>query len=507
VKPFALADNRTGGLVADGGTGGDVGLDAKWGVTPQLTLDLTANTDFSQVEVDQEQVNLDRFNLFFPERRDFFLENEGTFAFWDTQLRNYRTGSSNRRFRLFNSRAVGLGPDRRPVPILGGARLTGRAGPLEVGGLVMQTRRRIDPLLEPASGAGGRADTLGAENFAVARLKVPIGVSGALGGMFINRQSTGGGERWNRSFGLDGNVALGNLVASAYWAGTRTGAGSSSPPRATEGDESIAMAQLAWRDPIWNASALYKRVGAAFDPQVGFVDRRGVERWFATLGAHPRPGGIPLVLELNPYVDVDVYTNTTSGVTETRTLAPGFITTFMDGGTLELTWRDRFERVLSPFAVAGQPVPLGTYDFEEFSATYTVPASHALSGRLGFTRGGFFDGERNSLGVQLLWRPDVHWQISGGAQRNELELGGRPFTADLYNVRLRYAHDTRTFGSLFVQYNEAAEEVVTNARFNLMHAPLSDVFVVFTERRSTAGGGSSVLERGVTLKVTQLLTF
>jgi hypothetical protein len=109
--------------------------------------------------------------------------------------------------------------------------------------------------------------------------------------------------------------------------------------------------------------------------------------------------------------------------------------------------------------------------------------------------------------VQLLWRPDVHWQISGGAQRNELEPGGRPFTADLYNVRLRYAHDTRTFGSLFVQYNEAAEEVVTNARFNLMHAPLSDVFVVFTERRSTAGGGSSVLERGVTLKVTQLLTF
>jgi hypothetical protein len=205
---------------------------------------------------------------------------------------------------------------------------------------------------------------------------------------------------------------------------------------------------------------------------------------------------------------VDVYTNTGSGVMETRTINPGFITTFIDGGTLELSYRDRFERVLSPFPIAGQSVPVGVYDFNEFAATYTVPASHALSGSLSLTRGGFFDGDRNSLGAQLLYRPNVHWQLSGGVQRNELELAGEAFTADLYSVRVRYAHDTRTFASVFVQYNEAAEEVVTNARFNLMHAPLSDVFLVFTERRSTAGGpGSAVLERGITLKVTQLLAF
>lgn len=523
VKPFAMADNRGGGLVVDGGTGADLGVDAKWGVTPQLTLDLTANTDFSQVEVDQEQVNLDRFNLFFPERRDFFLENEGTFAFWDTQVRNYRTGSSNRRFRLFNSRAVGLGPDRRPVPILGGARLTGRAGPFEVGGLVMQTRRRIDPRPEALGEDVGvpALDTLAAENVSVARLKVPIGVAGALGGMFVNRQSSSGAGSWNRSFGIDGNIALGNLIASAYWAGTRTHDPGSHPlgeglgeglestganASATELDRNIAMAQLAWRDPIWNASALYKRVGADFDPQVGFVDRRGVERWFATLGAHPRPQGIPLVLELNPYVDVDLYTNAASGVTETRTVESGFITTFVDGGTLALTWRDRFERVLTPFTVAGQAVPLGSYDFQEFSSTYTVPASHSLSGRLSFTRGGFFDGTRTSLGLEMLYRPNVHWQLSAGAQRNQLELAGTPFTADLYTMRARYAHDTRTFGSLFVQYNGAAEEVITNARFNLMHAPLSDIFVVFTERRGI-GADRQVLERGITLKVTQLLAF
>ena len=100
----------------------------KWGLTPKMTLDLTVNTDFSQVEVDREQVNLTRFSLFFPERRDFFLENEGTFAFSDIAIRNYRTGSSPNRFRLFNSRRIGLSDTREALPIGGGARMTGRIG-------------------------------------------------------------------------------------------------------------------------------------------------------------------------------------------------------------------------------------------------------------------------------------------------------------------------------------------------------------------------------------------
>ncbi|MBT8404103.1 MAG: carbohydrate binding family 9 domain-containing protein [Gemmatimonadetes bacterium] len=504
VKPAALVTSRDGRSVRDPGTDGDIGLDVKWGLTPGLTLDVTLNTDFSQVEVDQEQVNLDRFSLFFPELRDFFLENEGIFGFQDVQIRNYRTGSSNRSFRLFNSRRIGLGPDRRPVPILGGARLTGRAAGLELGFLGMRTRA-VDPVDDGALG-------LPAEDFAVGRVKAPVGERGSVGAMWVHRSERASGANvTNRAYGVDANLQfLGNLVVNAYAA--RTGGDDGSPDSAvSEGNRDAAMLQLAWRDPLWNTSILLKHVGDAFDPAVGFVDRRGVRRLFATFGAHPRPTGIPGVLEVNPYVDVDVYTNL-DGVEETRRVTPGLQVTTRDGGSLVFELRDRYERVLEPFPIAGTEVPVGAFDFTEWSARYTVPASHALSGRLSLTRGGFYDGDRTSIGVALLYRPNPHWQVSAGAQRNELDFGGRAFTANLYDARVRYAHDTRTFASLFTQYNEAADELVVNARLNLIHAPLSDLFVVFTERRrlSTdldAGIGKGRIERGITLKLTRLLAF
>ena len=504
VKPSVLVADRAGPAVARVGSDADVGLDAKWGLTPGLTLDLTANTDFSQVDVDQEQINLDRFSLFFPEQRDFFLENEGVFGFQDVQIRNYRTGSSNRSFRLFNSRRIGLGADRRPVPILGGARLTGRAGGLELGFLDMQTRT---------------TDLGPAENFAVGRVIAPLGSAGSAGVMFVNRTTTSGPVKaTNQAYGFDANLQfLGNLVFNAYVArtggdapddgGGESGAGADSG----SGNRNAAMVQLAWRDPLWDLSVLAKHVGDEFDPQVGFVDRRGVRRLFSTVGAHPRPGGIPGVLEINPYLDVDIYTDL-GGVTETRTITPGMRLGMSDGGAFVIEYRNRFERVVEPFPLAGVEVPIGDFDFDEISVSYTVPASHALSGRASLTRGGFYDGERTSVGASLLYRPSPQVQISAGAQRTDLELAGEVFTANLYNARVRYSHNTRAFATLFAQYNQASEELVTNARINLIHAPLSDVFLVFTERRDLGFGDEGdtrrgLVERGITLKVTRLLAF
>ena len=140
AKPYALAANQSGSSVAAGKQGGDgaVGLDVKYGVTPGLTLDLTVNTDFSQVEVDQERVNLTRFPLFFPEQRDFFVENSGSFTFGDQTEREYRMGASLRDFTLFHSRAVGL-QGGQPIPILAGGRLSGAVGDWSVGMLDMRT--------------------------------------------------------------------------------------------------------------------------------------------------------------------------------------------------------------------------------------------------------------------------------------------------------------------------------------------------------------------------------
>ncbi|MEY4608773.1 MAG: hypothetical protein RL625_990, partial [Gemmatimonadota bacterium] len=156
VKPYLVGSDSRGAQVPTTalGTARDAGLDVKYGLTPSMTLDATYNTDFSQVEVDQEQVNLTRFSLFFPERREFFIENAGSFIFGDTEERNYRMGAGPRDFTLFNSRQIGLTADGRPIPIVGGGRISGRAGAWELGVLDMQTQA---------------SEALPAENFGVVR--------------------------------------------------------------------------------------------------------------------------------------------------------------------------------------------------------------------------------------------------------------------------------------------------------------------------------------------------
>jgi len=495
VKPYALGSRLDGSQQAEVNTTQDVGLDVKWGITPRMTLDLTANTDFSQVEVDAEQVNLTRFSLFFPEKRDFFLENEGTFAFQDVSIRNFRTGSSPRSFRLFHSRRIGLSSTREVLPILGGARLTGRVGErFEIGFLEMQTRKLSGP-------DGGSLSA--AENFAVGRIRAHLSGGSSIGAMLVSRQETGTGDttaEYNRAYGVDGTFNLfQNLVLSAYVAGT--------DERIPLGDQTSAtMLQAAWRSDIVNVSGLYKNVGDGFNPGVGFVDRRGVHRYFATAGLHPklRRRG---VLEVNPVIDVDYFTNL-DGSLESRRITPRLNIRFMNGGSLSINYADRYERLFEATSIAGAPVAAGTYEWREPSLRYSAPASETLSGSVSLSGGDFYGGRRTSVSGRMKFRPNEHFSLDLAAQHNDLDLAGRDFTADLFSARLRYARDTRTFVMGFVQYNEATEELTTNVRFNLIHAPLSDFFLVFTERRSLADGvANQVLERGVTLKGTKLLAF
>lgn len=495
VKPYALGDYLSQAPTLSDETAGDLGLDVKWGLTPRLTLDLTANTDFSQVEVDQEQINLTRFSLFFPERRDFFLENEGTFGFQDTSIRNYRMGSNPRSFRLFNSRRIGLSNTREALPIAGGARLTGRVGDrFEVGLLDMQTRSTS------GLASGGRYD---AENFAVARVKAHLADgSTQIGGMLINREQTGGAGAgtYNRSYGIDSNISVaGNLNLAGYWART-----DDSSPTGTDTD--ITMLQAAWRSTLWNVSTLFKHVGDGFNPRTGFVDRTSVRRYFGTVGVHPRvlTTGIR---EINPYVDFDAYTNL-SGDLETRRVEFGTVFSLMAGGAVTLSVSDRLERLFEVTPIAGVPVATGSYEWIEPSVRVQTPGHLPVFVTGSVRWGDFYGGKRTSISGNLTLRPNQHFSLVAGAQHNDLELGGNSFTADLFSARLRYAHDTRTFFLAFLQYNESTEELITNVRFNLIHAPLSDVFLVFTERRTLADTAlEGLLERGVTLKVTKLLAF
>jgi len=484
LKPYLKAADATGALKdpADRGTTGDFGMDLKYGLTPRLTLDLTYATDFSQVEVDQERVNLTRFSLFFPEKRDFFMENSGVFSFGDLSERNFRMGASPRDFTLFHSRRIGLA-EGRPVSIVGGGRLTGSVGDTELGFLAMRT--------ESALG-------LPRENFAVARVRHSFASGLQVGGLFAGRDAVGKGVNdYNRSYGADVNYAwAGKLLFHSYLSATDY-------PGA-EGNNRAGRVSAAFRDQFWDVSALYREVGDAFDPGLGFVARRGIRHSYGTVGVHPRPD-LPGVLELNPYLEAHYITNMRSAL-ETREGTAGLGVLFSDGGQMRSQVTDRLEIINEAFLVAGEgEVPAGRYRFTEASLTYTASAARPLSGEVQLAGGEFFSGNRTSLTLSGNWRPSRHIALGLQAQRNDISLPGDEFTADVIGARVDFAGSRRLFLNSFVQYNTASEEVVTNIRLNLIHAPLSDIFLVFSERRNVEAG--RVLEREITLKGTKLLSF
>ena len=487
VKPFALASKPSGTLLEGQGTELDAGLDLKYGLTPGLTLDLTANTDFSQVEVDQAQVNLTRFSLFFPERREFFLENAGLFQFGDQGNRQTRSGVSSRDFTLFHSRRIGLTPSGAPLPILGGGRVTGSAGPVSVGLLNMQTRSE---------------GSFAAENFSVARVRGEPTPGLSVGGIFVNRAETGGGTAANRSYGVDANLQAmnGYLLIQSYLAATD----------GTEGDGSsldrgwAGRVSAGWRGPFLEAYALFRHFDDELSPGVGFVRRKGMRHGYATIGVRPRVERLGL-LTVNPYIDAHGYADF-DGDLQTRLATAGLGLEFRDGGNATLEVTDRFERVDDPFTVRGVQVDAGSYDFVEGSASYQSSGARPLSGRVNVSGGNYFGGDRRSVGGTLLGRLGARLLLDVSVSHNRIDLPGQAATTvDLYGTNLDVFFSTTLMTSAFVQYNEAAQQLVTNVRFRWIHAPLSDLYLVLTERRDTAA--NQVLDRFLTAKVTKMVSF
>ncbi len=485
VKPYAVASRAEGGAGGESGRGSpDAGLDLKYGVTPRLTLDLTWRTDFSQVEVDQERVNLTRFSLFFPERRDFFTENSGVFSFGDITERNYRSGSSLSDFTLFHSRRIGLDASGQEVPIVGGGRLTGRTAGLEIGALDMQTRA---------------ARGLPEENFAVLRAKRTVEGVGDFGAIFVNRQATDGSGSFNRTYGVEANLAPHRYLRIDSYLSRVDDA-------TATGSDWAGRVWVGWRDPFWNVSASIKQVGDGFVPRVGFVRRRGVRQEYGTVGVHVRPASIGWLNEVNPFTEMG-YTTDLSGRLLSRSWTGSLDVSYRDGGSFGFDLVDDFERLDEPFAVRPDAVvPAGDYAFRTARVSAGTSAGRPLWARVSLANGGFYDGRRTTLSLSGQWRVDYHLAFDFSGERNEVSLpDAADFAANVYGLRAIFAASTRFFTSAFVQYNALTEEVVTNVRLDYIHAPLSDLFLVYTERRDRTSGAPT--DRLLSFKVTKAMAF
>jgi len=452
IKPFAVSDRQ----LNDAGTqSDDIGLDLKYGLTSSLTLDLTYNTDFSQVEADDERINLTRFPLFFPEKRDFFLENSDIFTFGDISKYGYRLspGRYTRDFFLFHSRRIGLS-DGQPIPILGGGRLSGNIGGTEIGILNMTTERRGDQL---------------SQDFGVLRLRRTIFEKSSLGAMIVNRSDN---ESQNRNVGIDANFELfKRLLIYSYHALT-VGEGDGI-------DNSASRIAVAWRDTFWNTGFYLKRAGESFDPQVGYIKRSNVNESYGTIGFHKRYRNRP-ILEINPYLEGNQIERS-DGHLETQNISIGLDVVFLNGARLMSKLNKNFEDVPYSFELYGSTVTEGDYNFNGYSSHFISNQSLPISASIGFSGGGFYGGKNNSTIFKAKLRKDYRFSLEVGAQRNEIRLGAMSTLANTYSVKFKFNLSTTLLNSVYMQYNEADKRLITNARINIIHAPLSDLFLVYSE--------------------------
>jgi hypothetical protein len=494
IKPYvigSMADLSTGGSPPHRLFRGDGGVDLKWGVTSGLTLDVTYNTDFSQVEADEQQINLTRFSLFFPEKRDFFLEGSGIFRFGPGEQgggmagggggMGGRLGAVRNDLILFFSRRIGLSESGEPIPLRAGVRVTGRAGPYEVGFLNIQQEALG---LTPST------------NFLVARVRRNVLANSDLGFMFMNVARPG---TFNRVYGADANFRFfQNLNVHGYAAKTAA--------PGLRDDTTAWRVGMSWRNNFWDTRHSFTSIGENFKNDLGFAPRVGIRKMSDFLGLHWRPRALSrTVREIFPHWQIDSIMDPT-GRLDTRLVDYHLPVTFQNGTFLEVGVNSTFERLTGPFQLhPTTAVPPGRYRFNEYFALLTSDRSRALSVNFRVGTGPFYDGYRQSYSSGATVRMGYRFNTSFTHTRNNVRLSTGRFQTDLLAVRAAYSFSTSIFLNALIQYNSVARTWSSNIRFNIIHRPLSDLFIVYNERRESGTG--RLLDRALLVKFTYLFTF
>jgi hypothetical protein len=434
---------------------GDAGLDVKYSLTPSLVLDGTVNTDFAQVEIDDQQINLDRFDLFFPEKRPFFLENSGFF-----------TVGNPGEVDLFFSRRIGIGPDGEAIPIMGGARLSGKAGKYNLGLLNMQT--------------DDYEDRIAGSNFTVLRVSRDLPNRSSIGGLFTNRAGIGDlapGRDVNRTWALDGKAGVReHTVLSGFVARTET-------PGAAGGEHAYNV-RTRTNMPRYDLEFGYQEVAPQFNPEVGFLSRRGYRKPDARLMTRFRPRDFLGLLEIRPHTSYRAFFGYDDDLLETEYWHIDAHWQFRNSYEVHTGMNVTEEGVRTPFRIyPGIFVPAGSYPHTEgqfvFMTNQGAPASLSVT----TTVGGFFGGDRVTVTPTLRMRLGETLTTEVLYQRNDVDLPGGSFVTNLVRTRLSYSFDTRTFVQGLVQYNDRADLWSMNFRFGWLQDANTGLFIVYTDTR------------------------
>jgi hypothetical protein len=480
-SPYGLVSYQRGGLLPEGTRSKqEVGFDLKYSLTPSLTFDATYNTDFAQVEVDEIQVNLNRFSLFFPEKRPFFLENAGQFS----------VGASEE-VELFFSRRIGVGDEGAQLPIRAGARLSGKIGErTNVGFLQMRS--------EAVDGIAPRND------FTVARVNQEFSGRSAIGGIFVNRDGDGSHllsekDDYNRTFGVDGRWGIGEeLLISGFAAKTDT------PGR--RGKNHALKIGVEQATENWANEIAYTEVGEDFNPEVGFLSRSAYRKGQFRLFRRIRPDKLWGLQELRPHISYSGYWDL-EGFQESGFLHVDNHWEWKNGYEIHTGVNFTHEGVKEPFDIVdGATVQPGKYDNSELSLVFLTDRSAPVSFDLSTTIGGLFGGDRLTLRPTLRFRRSEKFRAELSWNYNDIDLPvpNGDFRINLGRLRMSYSFTPKITLQALVQYDDRNDLVATNLRLAWLQSANAGFFLVYNEVDENEVGGFDSPQRELIIKYSRI---
>ena len=487
LKPYAIGSQTNAPLrdINDEWSG-DLGADFKFGVTDGLTADVTWNTDFAQVEDDETQVNLSRFSLFYPEKREFFLEGQGVFDFGGRETRFFG-GPTDVPIPFF-SRSIGISGGSA-VPILGGARLHGRAGAYQMGLMNIQT-----------SDVGGL--DVESTNFSAFRVKRDLFARSNIGVIATHRNISADGSGSNSLYGVDGNFApTDNIRFNTFYMATRE-------PGVETGHQAASyMGQFRYDSDLIDVEVQRLYLGGDFNPGMGFIRRRDFTKNGGSFLFGPRPRSIEAVRQVEFEVEANQY-DRPDGEMETREYTFDTSIIFESSDRLMFDHTVTEERLLEGFNLSSEvAVPAGNYRFARTGVRVRMGSHRKVSGMFRYEFGDFFGGTRQEVSYWGRAEVNQRFSLEPNISLNWITVPGGDVTAQVSRLRATYTVSPRSFLGALVQYNSAAQLFSANVRFRWEYSPGSDLFVVFSSNRDGDDGLSGLSDRAVVVKFTRLFRF
>ena len=455
-------------------------MDLKYGITSNLTTDLTFNTDFAQVEADQEQVNLTRFSLFFPEKRPFFLEGAGLFDF----------GIPRTSFRrpppllLFYSRRIGL-EEGRAIPIIGGGKITGKAGPYGIGMLNVLTNEFLDEA-DP-----DEIIDVSRTNYTVLRLTRDIFSGSRIGLIGINKQDP---DTYNRSTGFDFTYRpTESLDIRGLWARTFE--------TDISGQNNALYFGSTWRNRDLRLEGSYTDIGENFNPEVGFIQREGIRRINGQMRYSPRLGKFG-IRQIYTGPEFDFILNQDNQL-ETQEITLTNYFRFENGSYIGFLPKRTTEHLDEDFEIRdGIIIPPGEYNFTEMMIRGSTDDTKVLAGQYSMNFGNFYNGSRWGFTLNAGFKPNGRLNVQPIFQFNRVTLPQDAFNASIFGARVGYSFSTTLFAKVFAQWNSDDDIIATNILLNYIYRPGSDFYLVFNQIYDTGGTKTALDESTVVAKMT-----